>query len=170
MVAYPIIAPQANDLLDPAWGQDVTDATNDHETQIGTLIAWIPVNATGTSGTTTSTSYTTTLSGGATPSTTFVARNTSHAIEISAMILNSGGSGPFTQYMSFQVTGSGFSTYGPSDADAATAQYTNNSIGSQCTRTTVVGGLTVGTTYTVTGWFKVSGSTGQFNLPRVLIH
>jgi hypothetical protein len=30
-VTYPIIPPEENDLLDPAWGADITEAVNDHQ-------------------------------------------------------------------------------------------------------------------------------------------
>lgn len=38
-VTYPIISPELGDLGDPAWAANVTEAANDHETSIGSLIA-----------------------------------------------------------------------------------------------------------------------------------
>lgn len=122
-----------------------------------------------TSGTTTSTSYTATLTGTTSLSTAFVAARTGHWIGVSCMSLNSGASGPFNQYMSFDITAAGGFTYGPVDADAAETQWTNNNVGGMASRRTYVSGLTPGTTYTVTVKHKVSAQTGTFRSRRLTI-
>jgi hypothetical protein len=121
--------------------------------------------------TTSSASYTATVSGGTSSfNTTFVATRTAHTITVSAFMLNAGSIGPYTFFMAPVVTGSGFSTYGPNDTDAAVAQFVNTSVpGSTCTRSTVVTGLTPGTTYTVTLQQKATGSTGEFANRRIVI-
>lgn len=39
MTTYPIVAPEEGDLLDPAWGTDITDSANDHQDRVTELEA-----------------------------------------------------------------------------------------------------------------------------------
>lgn len=129
-----------------------------------------PVSAAGNDGTTTSTTYVNTLTGAATPlSLAFTALKSQHLVTVSCTVLNSGASGPWNQYMAFQVTGSGFTTYGPSDADSAYGQWTNNNVAGVGTRSTVVSGLTPGVSYTVTAFMRVGNSTGNFLNRRIVV-
>jgi len=121
-----------------------------------------------TSATTTSTTYTATLTGTSTLSLTFVALSTTAKVTVSAFIVNTGASGPFTFYMAPVTTGSGFTTVGPSDADAAIMQ-TGVNIGSTTEKSSILTGLTVGTTYTVTAQHKVSAQTGNFIYRRIFV-
>lgn len=120
-------------------------------------------------GTTTSASYVSALTGTSALVTTFVAARTTAEVTVSTFVTNSGASGPLTQYIAPQVTGSGFTTYGPVDADAAIGQWTNNNVAGTVSRTTIITGLTPGVTYTVTAFMKVTGSTGSFNFRRIII-
>lgn len=114
-------------------------------------------------GTTTSTSYTSTLSGVATPlSLAFVAKRAVHVIKVGATILQT-TTGPWTAWMAPVVTGSGFSTYGPVDDDAQTAQQDDINAGAYGERTSLVSGLTPGVTYTVTPQFKAQSAAGTAN-------
>ena len=124
-----------------------------------------------TGGTTTSTTYTSTLSGVTTPlSLTFVAAKTSVAITVSTLITQQ-TSGPWNQFMAPVVIGAtdGYS-YGPNDADAATGQFTNNNVGSVVERTTVITGLTVGNSYTITPQYKSGGVQCTFGNRRIVVH
>jgi hypothetical protein len=52
-MTFPIIAPQLNDLASPTWAGEITDAVNDHEDRLDSLIdeGWTNYVATWTAGT-----------------------------------------------------------------------------------------------------------------------
>jgi len=135
-------------------GSTWVDAVN---TQIFTPVRAVAAAA----GTTNSITYTSTLTGvGTALSTTFVAKCTTHCVTVGALMTIS-GSGPWVVYMAPVVTGSGFTTYGPSDDDAAHCQPDDSpATGAYVERTTIVPGLTPGVTYTVTPQFRSMSTAG----------
>ena len=123
---------------------------------------FVPVLATSaTAGTTNSTSYTSTLTGVATPlAVSFVAACATHCVTVGAFMTMT-STGPWVQYMAPVTTGSGYSTLGPVDSAAATAQMEDSpAYGGFIQRTSLITGLTPGVTYTVTPQFKSQSSAG----------
>ena len=130
----------------------------------------VPVMASDTTaGTTTATAYTATLTGVTTPlSVSFVAAKSSHVVVVGALITQQ-SSGPWNQYMAPVVTGPSFA-YGPNDGDALIGQWTNNNVSAYSERSTVITGLTVGNTYTVTPQYRCSGNQCTFAQRRIVVH
>ena len=130
----------------------------------------VPVMASDpTGGTTTVSAYTATLTGVTTPlSVTFVAAKASHVVVLGALITQQ-SSGPWNQYMAPVVTGANYS-YGPNDSDATMGQWTNNNVSTYSERSTVIAGLTVGNTYTVTPQYRCSGNQCTFAQRRIVVH
>lgn len=138
-----------------AWYDEITAAVNG--------LAFEPQYASDvTSGSTTSTSYTSTLTGATALSITFTATRTWHMVEVRGLIIQA-VSGPWSQYINFQVVGTGYS-YGPVDGDAIYTQWTNNSVSAMTSARSKITGLTVGNSYTVTMQYKSSGV--QINISR----
>lgn len=119
-------------------------------------------------GTTTSTTYTSTLTGISVPlSLTFVAYRTAMVVVVGAFIASLVSNGD--QWMAPSVTGTSY-YYGPTDADAAFGQLTNNNIGSYVEKSTVITGLTIGQTYTITPQYRTTAGTALFSQRRVIVH
>lgn len=150
----------------PTAAEIATYRTAIMEMQPGPVMASDP-----TAGTTASATYTATLGGVAAPlSVSFVAAKTAHVVTVGALITQQ-TSGPWNQHMAPVVTGAGFAAYGPNDADAAMGQMTNNNVGAYVEKSTVVTGLTIGNTYTVTPQYKAgSGITCTFANRRIVVH
>jgi hypothetical protein len=145
-------------------GYRCSDTGQDHFWLGPAWDSFVPTRAVdAANGTTTSTSYTATLAGVATPlSLAFVARRSVHTMVVGTTILQT-TTGPWTAWMAPVVTGAGFSTYGPLDNDAATAQPDDINMGSYSERTSIVAGLTPGVTYTITPQFKAQSGAGTAN-------
>jgi len=133
-----------------SWYDEITAAVNG--------AAFEPVNETSDGyGETSSSSYTSTLSGTTPLTATFVAARGWHIVTISGRLLQY-VAGPANQYMSFDVAGSGFS-WGPNDDDAIECQWDFDQRTVTSSRRTKITGLTVGNSYTVTLQYKaVSGN------------
>lgn len=119
-------------------------------------------------GTTTSATYTSTLTGLASLSTTFVVPPSGRVyVNIAAAIMNGAASGPWDFFASFQITGA--ATYGPTDGDAAHARNGTINFGGVSSRRVLVTGLPAGITLTVTMVYRVTSGTGSFGLRSILV-
>lgn len=104
MVAYPIVALNDGDVLDPDWIADVTDSANDHETRISTLEGvdltplWTVWSATATAGiSTTETVFATA------PANTYRA-HTAYRIEISGYGRRTDAAGATNEFLQVRDT------------------------------------------------------------------
>ena len=166
------------DVTTPYTGQVVFDLSNSSLKRRTAGGAWVrypddtvSTSSQPTSGSTTSTSYTTTLTGGTACGVAFVVPPSGAVMITNELQLSaSAGAGLFSlctiRVCTGAVVGSGTAIVTAQDANAV--QVSQNTAGATGMRRTYVSGLTSGNSYNVQQWFKVIGANTMNTLNKEL--